>query len=667
MTDWLRYQNIECVPVIHGRLAFAIEVRRRLLARRYDAVAIELPPTLAAAVEEALELLPRVTFVTYCDQPRFLAGHGSSEFAGAGDSPVTYYVPIQPADGMIEALRIAIGERLPRYFVDADVDDFDSARTTLPDPQCLHTIGVGQYFEQCLPLLARHPHSDLDACREGHMAARLRELQREHRGPILFVCGLAHWSHIRRHLEAGTGALHAGRGVAEELTIYLADGRSVPHLVGEIPYLAAAYEKHRSGWDLHDFDATDGLKSLLFAARDAYLEYFPDSVSPIGLQALRTTLDFARRMTVRRGFLIPDTYTLTVAANGVIGNDFALVLLETAQSYPWNPHEDGGGWVFGSGHSAGAAGPEPGAVGPNTGSARHDSTDPRDDADGSTRYPHGAIAGSRADLDGYETVVRSRAPGTDFTYGRLRLERRPDLRRRRQYEVQWDPHRQCSWPPEDLVIENFRDYVGRRALSLAKVAVARSEPFTTSYLDGLDLRASLRDVVERRVFVREEPRTPGGVGALVMVFEEDDFGERYPWRSTWMAENHNESTLAFYATDFMQDILGPGVARARYGGCMLIFPPIGIPDVWGDLRFERARTPSERLLLAAIYWAQDHFVVHVGGRPPSDGVKAEARRRSKHILHLPLTTFSSSTLERLRRVHVLNGQEVRSWAKWFIR
>lgn len=656
----LIYENLECIPVVHGRLAFAVEVRRRLLAKRYDAVAIELPPTLAEAMEEALELLPQISVVTYCDAPRFLTGHRPSEYRDDAreSSSITYYVPVHPADGMVEALRIAVGERIPRYFVDADVDDFVSARTTLPDPHCLHTIGLSQYFEQCRPFLEAHPHSELDGVREAHMAARLRELRREHSGPILFVCGLAHWLHVRRHLEAGTGNQHQGRGLAEELAIFVAEGRSVPHLVGEMPYLVAAYEHHRAGWDLEDFSATGALKDLVLEARETHALHFPDSLNSTTVQSLRTTLDFARRMTVRRGSLMPDTYTLTVAANGVVGNDFALALLETAQSYPWNPVEADRSVLF-----------EPRSGGQPTDEEPDTAEDARASLPGAetSRYPQGFIAGDRADLDGYETAVRSRTPGTAFSYGRLRLERRPDWRRRRRYEVDWDPRRQCSWPPEDLVIENFRDYVGRRALSLAKVAVARSEPFTTSFLDGLDLRASLRDVVERRVFVREEPRIPGGVGALVMIFEEDDFGERYPWRSTWLAEHHNESTLAFYATDFMKDVLGPGVARARYGGCMLIFPPIGILDVWVDMRFERARTPSERLLLAAIYWSQDHFIVHVGGRPPSEGVKAEARRRAKHVLHLPLTTFSSSTLERLRRVHVLNGQEVRSWARWFIR
>ena len=263
--------------------------------------------------------------------------------------------------------------------------------------------------------------------------------------------------------------------------------------------------------------------------------------------------------------------------------------------------------------------------------------------------------------------LHSRVPGTAFEFGRLRLERRPDSRRSRTWKRQWNPHGQCSHEPEDVVIESFRDYVGKRALSLARVATTLTQPFAVSLLDGVDVRATLRDLVERRIHVREEKRVAGAVGALVVIFEEDDFGERYPWRATWYAEHHNESTLSFYATDFMEDLIAPGIGRSRYGGFLMIFPPKLIPDIWDDLRFERARTPSERLLLAAIYWSPDHFIVHVSARPPSEAVCREAHSRKKHVLHLPLGTFSRRTLERLRRVHVLNGHHVRSWAHRFIR
>lgn len=649
----LSFDRIDCVPVIHGRVAFAVEVRRRLLEQSYDAVAVELPATLGDVVLEAVEQLPTAQVVIYGDEPRFLNSEAK-----------LFYVPVQPADPIIEALRFAQRERVPCHFLDADVEDFAGVTVSLPDPLSLHGLGIERYFEECVPTLARHRRGPLDELRESHMAAGLSELQASYSGRILWICGMAHWLAIRRHLEKGTGKAHPGQGIAEDLEIRRLDPRSLPHIMGEMPFVVGAYEEHRGGLDLADFDAVGALKELLLVAREEHREVFPGSLERPSLQSLRTLLDFARRLTVRQKLLFPSTYTLTVAANGVVGNDFALTALAVAHSYPWNPPAS---------QQEGADGPDPGSWLPESFGASFgcDSAGSADSAaasgEGAGRNDWISMNSEVAAIDGREIPVRSRMPGSAFSYGRLKLERRPELKSRREYQHNWNPYRQCSWPPEDLVIENFRDYVGKRALSLARVAVARSEPFSTSYLDGIDIRATLRDVAEKRIFVREEPHIPGAVGGLVIIFEEDDFGMRYPWRSTWFAEHHNESTLSFYATHFMENLIGPGIARCHYGGCLLVYPPVNFPDVWSDLRFERARTPSERLLLAAIYWSQDHYVVHVGGRAPSPAVQEEARRRNKHILHLPLSTFGRTTLERLRRMHVLNGQQVRSWAQRFIR
>ena len=77
--------------------------------------------------------------------------------------------------------------------------------------------------------------------------------------------------------------------------------------------------------------------------------------------------------------------------------------------------------------------------------------------------------------------------------------------------------------------------------------------------------------------------------------------------------------------------------------------------------------PSERLLLASLFHAKDRFVAYVAAKPPSAEVVASAATLHRHVVHLPLSTFSSRTLERIRRFHVLNGHVVRSWAARFIR
>jgi hypothetical protein len=44
-----------------------------------------------------------------------------------------------------------------------------------------------------------------------------------------------------------------------------------------------------------------------------------------------------------------------------------------------------------------------------------------------------------------------------------------------------------------------------------------------------------------------------------------------------------------------------------------------------------------------------------------------ARKMGRQIVYIPLKRFSSATIDRLRRFHVLNGKDVRSYAARFIR
>ena len=131
---------------------------------------------------------------------------------------------------------------------------------------------------------------------------------------------------------------------------------------------------------------------------------------------------------------------------------------------------------------------------------------------------------------------------------------------------------------------------------------AKVEKFTSSIKDGLDLRETLRKWHTGEIYVKELPPVQGDVGAVIFIFDSDL--SRYPWRTTWLAEHDNESTLCFYATDYLQDLVGPSIGRSFYGGALFIFPPIVIPDIWTNQRFRYARNPIAKLVAAASYYAK---------------------------------------------------------------
>jgi hypothetical protein len=225
----------------------------------------------------------------------------------------------------------------------------------------------------------------------------------------------------------------------------------------------------------------------------------------------------------------------------------------------------------------------------------------------------------------------------------------------------------CSWPPEDDRIESFHRHVRDQAKAILGADLARSEKFTTSVRDGIDIRETLRNWHTGDLYVKVLPPSRGSIEVVVFLFDVPADPEVYPHRATWYAEHSEESTLAFFATEPLDNMVGPGIAQAEYGGALFLFPPRAIPDIWDDPRLDFAPTLEERLLAGALLHTHERHVAVVSPGPPSASWRRLARRFGRKIVHLPLKRFSGPLIERLRRFHILNGKTVRSYAADFIR
>src|SRR5579862_3462812 len=139
--DWssLTRGNLSYLPVVPGRLEFAIEVRRRILAERPAVVAIELPETLEEPWMEAILRLPQISVIFYND---------ADNNRLSGDEPESaVYVPVEPADPFVEAIRSAqeIGAQI--VFADPDSNERPHLPDTYPDSYALNSIPLSQYVE----------------------------------------------------------------------------------------------------------------------------------------------------------------------------------------------------------------------------------------------------------------------------------------------------------------------------------------------------------------------------------------------------------------------------------------------------------------------------------------------------------------------------------------
>lgn len=124
--------------------------------------------------------------------------------------------------------------------------------------------------------------------------------------------------------------------------------------------------------------------------------------------------------------------------------------------------------------------------------------------------------------------------------------------------------------------------------------------------------------------------------------------------------------MAFYATDPLQGIVGPGIMRAEYGGFLLSYPPRRMADVWSDRDYEFALTKAETLLLAGLDYSIEKTLVYVAARPPRSFMKTVADRWGRRILYVPIGQLSPVTLKKIRVVHILDGHEKRDLAKDYV-
>ena len=81
----------------------------------------------------------------------------------------------------------------------------------------------------------------------------------------------------------------------------------------------------------------------------------------------------------------------------------------------------------------------------------------------------------------------------------------------------------CSYPPEDVRIEAYGDYLKKRGKGLLAAERARVAPLVSGFGEGIDLRETIKNWMhDGRLYVREEQSVPGDVGAVCIVFDAED-------------------------------------------------------------------------------------------------------------------------------------------------
>ncbi len=629
--------NVHVLPVLHQQLELAQLVVEAFQRIQPKAVAVEYPRALQRELVLAVRRLPQISGVRYRN--------------AAGEA---VYFLVEPTEPLVEAMRLGLQHKRPVHCVDLDLDDYPDRLEALPDAYSLLRIGHRAYFEafQQSGLAARA--EEIDRRREAGMAARLTQISGNVDGPVLFVCGMAHAQRIADAIGQGD-ADPLDRSQRSNATVFNLHPESCREVLGTWAYLSAAYERARARAlgakvqretgepeavrviDLFDRSPRKAEKTrheseggprepglpidrqrvLLDLFRESGRRYEKTTGEALRPYHLRTYLKFLRNWSFQHGRLQPALYQIVVGARACVDDNFAYELFQEATTWPWQKAE----------------------------------------AEVPTEHV------SLEDLRKTSERIRFRPRQVSRRLRALGSRRKlGDLGEWLQGFDQ--PFSHCSYPPEDLALERFSTYVQKKARGVLSEENKRVEPFATSLLDGIDMRETLRNWHEGKLYVQELRKGLGGVGSVVVVFDEDR--DRYPWEITWLGEMEEEGDMALYATHPMQQVVGPGICRAEYGGFLLSYPPGRMSDVWTDELFEAARTRAERLLMAGVDYCEQKVVVYVAKKPPRQELKGWAGRFGKKIVYLPLGQFSPDTLKKLRAFHVLFGKDKREFAKDYI-
>lgn len=157
--------RLTLIPVVNASAPFATALRRELLKRPFDALAVALPKSFANPVIEAVEQLPNLSFVALSLSDQNTTYRDSVADPETEDSlPLATYVPIDPCQAVIAAIRFALGEHIPIAWVGSDSPPFDVTLRISQTPTLFDQLPSNDSAPHSFPL-SRLPHHRRNNCK----------------------------------------------------------------------------------------------------------------------------------------------------------------------------------------------------------------------------------------------------------------------------------------------------------------------------------------------------------------------------------------------------------------------------------------------------------------------------------------------------------------------
>ena len=603
----LRYKNILAIPSIHSRVYFSLAVREAVKEFKPDAIAIEHPESFNKSLREAVSRLPFISLII-----REIDNEA-------------VYIPIDPCDSIIEAIRLAIDEEIPFFTVDKDITSINSnSHYLMPDDYLLNKIGLEKFYKEVKSKYSFFK-TETDKEREIFMAYKLNELSKNYQ-KILFVVGMSHWENIANILKKNDFSKinNEYQNNEENINIYNIYKDSLNKAIGEFPFTTYMYELFREG-KLDNFDKINIIETIF---KEAKLRY----KLPISLLQQKNMMKYLRNLCLLENYIMPDYIDMLTASKCMVNNDYGLEVMQGMEYYPYYKEEE-------------------------------DYPTIKLNRDPATNGIEGLLKDKKIKLHKYDNVWRT-------SFKKIKIDKRPKEKYDGEWEEAWNNRTNLlSHIPEDVLMERNMNILRDKIKNMLTEDKAKIEPFRVSIKDGIDMRETIRNYYKNEIYVKEIPKLKGNIGHIVIIFD-DEHDEDYNWNIVWYSEAHDDSDLILYATESGNILVGPGISKCYFGGYASLMPPQAPYDIWRDynkLKEEGIiKNYADLLLYAAIIYSVDKYLGYVAPKPPSNILKEIAKNYSVEIVHIPLANFSSETLRKLRHFHVLGNRRLRSIAKDYI-
>ena len=409
----------------------------------------------------------------------------------------------EPCDAAFEGLRSALEAGIAAHCIDLDVHGYPDLHDDVPDPYAITRIGLKQYYN-AYDKLSSKAKAPQDTDRELHMARRLKELCLTYER-VLFVGGM---SHIDAILKTSINSNFPSQ--------HMLQGKSSKPAPSQKNRAAMLWQKAdgspstmKNGAPILPLRQTDK-KSSITSLKLHLKKYTDISGNPFPGYNFRNLMKFLRNYSLLQNQLMPDLFQIITAAKGCVDHNYAYEVWQLATDYPFLKNID-----------------------------------------------------ALPSLDSHHRPSVGRSKKIHFHMKSKHIKstffpRRTD-KSKRQTRLYPPALSQSVHSPEDVIIEKFGEFLKKKGSQILREEGARTIPFSTSLEDGVDTRETVRHWSEKKLYVKTTGKPTGGVGSVVIIFDEDapeeESGpgrqEKYPWETTWL-----ENTFRSPIWPFMRHLRG---------------------------------------------------------------------------------------------------------------